>query len=77
VREIAQRLILDLAVLAVAAPQQVGLVELVFVLARRGDDVGGSGACWHDANITPLSAMFNPFSDYKTNRSSPVNRTKT
>jgi hypothetical protein len=47
VRQVAQRLVLDLAVLAVAAAQQVGAVDLALVGTRRGDDVGCSGARWH------------------------------
>jgi hypothetical protein len=55
-RQIAQGLVLDLAVLAVAAPQQVGAVDLVLVGATRGDDVSGAGASWHAMNCEPYSA---------------------
>ena len=44
VREIAQGLIHDGPVLAEAAAQPVGLVDLILVSAGRGDDVSGSGA---------------------------------
>jgi hypothetical protein len=38
-REVAQRLVLDLARVAVGASQQVGLVDAALVAARRSDDV--------------------------------------
>jgi len=47
-REVAQRLVLDLAVLAKAAAQQMGAVDAAFVLARGGDDVNGSASGGHD-----------------------------
>jgi len=47
-REVAQRLVLDLAVLAKAAAQQMGAVDAAFVRARRGDDVNGSASGGHD-----------------------------
>jgi hypothetical protein len=55
VRQVAQGLVLDLAVFAVAAAQQVGAVDLVLVGAPRGDDVGGSGARWHGIDCAPLN----------------------
>jgi hypothetical protein len=42
--------------LAVAAPQQVGSVHLTLVLARRGDDVSGSGSCRHACNVADRCA---------------------
>src|ERR1039457_1028484 len=50
VRQVAERLVLDDARLAVAAPQQVGAIDLVLVLASRGDDVSGTGASSHARN---------------------------
>jgi hypothetical protein len=47
-RQIAQRLVLDLAVFAVAAAQQVGGVDLVLVDATRGDDVSSACTGWHE-----------------------------
>jgi hypothetical protein len=47
VRQVAQRLVLDLAVFAIAAPQQVRAIHLVLVFARRRDDVRCSRACRH------------------------------
>ena len=47
VREVAQGLVLDLAVFAVGTAKQVGAVDLVLVLARRRDDVGSSETRWH------------------------------
>ncbi|MES1264666.1 MAG: hypothetical protein ABUU24_03325, partial [Variovorax sp.] len=47
VRQVAQGLVLDLAVLAVAAAQQVGAIDLVLVGARRSDDVSGAGTSCH------------------------------
>jgi hypothetical protein len=44
VRQVAKRLVFDSAVLTVAAPQQIDAIQLVFVLASRGDDVSGSGS---------------------------------
>ncbi len=55
-RQVAQRLVLDLAVLAVAAPQQVRAVDLALVGARCGDDVSGSGSGRHAANIARSSS---------------------
>ena len=52
-RQVAKGLVLDLAVLAVAAAQQVGAIDLVLVGAMRGDDVSGSGAGWHVWNYEP------------------------
>jgi hypothetical protein len=49
-REIAQSLVLDGPALAIAAPQQMRAIDLILVLARRGDDVGGTGTCWHAPN---------------------------
>jgi len=46
-REVAQRLVLDLAVLAKAAAQQMGAVDAAFVRAGRGDDVNGSTSGRH------------------------------
>jgi len=48
VREVAQGFVLDLAVLAVAAAQQVGAIDLVLVGARRSDDVSGTSASCHE-----------------------------
>jgi hypothetical protein len=47
VRQIAQRLVLDLAAFAVAAAQQVGAIDLVLVDTPSGDYVCGSIAGWH------------------------------
>jgi hypothetical protein len=58
VRQVAQGLVLDGAALAVAAPQQVGAIDLVLVLAPRGDDVRRSVACWHAAKDKPQVAKY-------------------
>ena len=54
VRQVAQGLVLDLAVFAVAATKQVGAVDLVLVGAPRGDDVCSSGAGWHSDYCEPM-----------------------
>ena len=53
VRQVAQGLVLDLAVLAIAATQQVGAVDLVLVGARRSDDVSGAGTSCHQDKLSP------------------------
>jgi hypothetical protein len=50
-RQVAQRLVLDLAVLAIAAPQQVRAVDLALVGARCGDDVNSSSSGRHCDNV--------------------------
>lgn len=57
--EIAQGLVLDLAVLAIAAPEQMGAIDLVFVLAGRGDDVSGSCTRWHSRTISETCGNVN------------------
>jgi hypothetical protein len=51
VREVAQGLVLDLAVLAEGAAQQMAGVDAALVLALRGDDVNGSASAGHGHNI--------------------------
>lgn len=68
VGEVTEGLVLDLAVLAVRAPQQVGAVDLVSVLAGRSDDVCCAGSICHAEFISKTSAYVNTFSDYKCNK---------
>jgi hypothetical protein len=67
VREIAQRLVLDGAALAITSSQQMRAIDLPFVFAGRGDDVGCSGACWNKAKYRRKSSKVKYFSDYKFN----------
>ena len=46
-RQIAQRLVFDFAVFAVTAPEQVGAIDPIFVLADGSDDVSCTGALCH------------------------------
>jgi hypothetical protein len=46
-REIAEGLVLDGAALAVATSQQMGAIDLAFVLARRSNDVSSTSSLWH------------------------------
>ncbi|MDN7177954.1 hypothetical protein M0D69_07980, partial [Caballeronia sp. SEWSISQ10-4 2] len=62
-----QRLVLDGAVLTVAAPQQVGAIDPTLVGAGRGDDVSSSGSRWHTAKYRQKSHKVKYFSDYKFN----------
>jgi hypothetical protein len=77
VGQVAQRLVLDGAVLAVAAPQQMGAVDLAVVLTLGSNYVGGSGAGGHSYEISGLhrqkSALLRQihFSDYKHNPKKP------
>ena len=64
-RKVTQGLVLDLAVFTVGATQQVGAVDLVLVLARRGDDVSGSVASCHARDYRQQKPCVNTFSDYK------------
>jgi hypothetical protein len=67
VRQIAQSLVLDLAVLAITAPQQMRAVDLVLVDAARGDDVCGSTSCWHGLQLCDKwRQRSSQFSDYIT-----------
>ena len=53
-RQVAQGLVFDLAVFAVAAAQQVGAIDLVLVGALSSNYVGGSGAGWNAGNYSPI-----------------------
>jgi hypothetical protein len=65
VGEVAQGLVLDLAVFAVAATQEVGAVDLALVGALRGDDVGGSGAGRYIGSLRHSGLCVKRVSDYK------------
>ena len=54
-RQVAQGLVLDAVALAVAATKQVRAIDLVLVLASRGDDVSNSGSCMHVQNNSRLA----------------------
>ena len=51
VRQAAECLVLDGASLSVTALQQVGAIDLVLVLASRGDNAGGSCPSSHGRNL--------------------------
>ena len=62
--QIAQRLIFDRAPLAIAATEQVGAIDPMFVRAGRGDDVRGAGTCSHRRYIDQWPTVVKLFSDY-------------
>ena len=72
VGQIAQSLVFDLAAFAVGAPQQAGAADQAPVLARRGDDVGGSIASCRAINYRNQTSNVNQFSDYKNNEKNPL-----
>jgi len=51
VREIADRLVLDLALLAKGSPEQMSLLDAIFVDASRSGHVGGTVSGWHTVII--------------------------
>ena len=69
--KVAQGLILDLAVFAITAAQQVGRVDLVLVLAGRSDDLCCAGSLCHDEFIPYIAFHVKHISDYIWNKKTP------
>ena len=56
-RKIAEGLVLDGAIFAVTAAQQMGAVDLAFVLARRSNDMSSTGTFWHSRKNSPITPI--------------------
>jgi len=57
VGDIAQGLVLDLAVFAIATTQEVGLVDSALVVSSRGGYMHRSKTCCHDAYNTSIGII--------------------
>src|SRR5262245_19544950 len=64
-RQIAERLVLDLVAVAIASAEQMGDVFAALILPARSDDVNRSASLCHEANQSAdLPTMSIHFSDY-------------